>query len=51
MYRVLTFPSDSGTPRKFKRLWMASWYAWAKSCVTMCEVRVVDSMGKHLEVY
>ena len=51
MYRVFTFPRVSGTPRKFKRLWVASWYAWVKSCVTMREVRVVDSEGKHLEVY
>lgn len=51
MYRVLTFPSDSGSPVKFKWLWTATLYAWLKSCVTTLEIRVVNSEGKCLKVY
>jgi hypothetical protein len=51
MYQVLTFPSYLGSPVKFKWLWSATLHAWLKSCVTLGEVRVVDSAGNTLKSY
>jgi hypothetical protein len=50
MYQVLTFPSYLGSPVKFKWYWTARVYAWLKSCVTVSEIRIIDSEGNHLKI-